>query len=416
MMNVKKILTLAAIFVMFSFIGNTQTATKLTPIQELGKKLFFDTNLSTPAGQSCAACHAPQTGWTGPLSADKNPGHAVYEGAVKGRFGNRKPPSAAYAGDSPNLHQDEKGDFVGGMFWDGRATGAILNDPLAEQAGGPFLNPLEQNSTDKKTVVMKVKSSDYAPLFEQVWNIKKEDWEKNADKIYEDMARSIAAFEESEEVSSFNSKFDVFWKKARAKGLKVEAISQANSQKYKNWGLDENELKGLVLFNTKGKCSECHVLTPGPNNKPPLFTDFGYDNIGVPKNPKNPFYSVDKKWNPDGVNWVDPGLGGFLKGTTQYAQYAERNMGKHKVPTLRNVAVMPAEDFVKVYTHNGFFKSLKEIVHFYNARDVGDFPPAEVSANMNNTQMGSLGLTDDEENAIVAFLKTLSDGFVPKER
>jgi len=87
----------------------------------------------------------------------------------------------------------EKGDFGGRMFWDGRATGARLNDPLAEQAGGPFLNPLEQNNPDKKAVVMKVKSSDYAPLFEQVWNIKKEEWEKNVDKIYEDIARSRAS-------------------------------------------------------------------------------------------------------------------------------------------------------------------------------------------------------------------------------
>ncbi len=119
-------------------------ATSLTPQEELGKSLFFDTNLSDPPGQACAACHGPQVGYTGPDEAINKAG-AVYEGAVLGRFGNRKPPSAAYAGDSPILYDDGK-SWVGGMFWDGRATGWTLGDPLAEQAQGPFLNPLEQNN------------------------------------------------------------------------------------------------------------------------------------------------------------------------------------------------------------------------------------------------------------------------------
>jgi len=176
-----------SLIVLFVFVMiKTSTAAKLSPVEELGKKLFFDTNLSTPAGQSCAACHAPEVGWTGPLSAV-----VVYEGAMKGRFGNRKPPASGYAGGSPLLHQDESGDFVGGMFWDGRATGETLKDPLAEQAGGPFLNPLEQNNADKKAMVLKVKNSDYAALLEQVWKTKKEEWEKDADRIYEHISRSI---------------------------------------------------------------------------------------------------------------------------------------------------------------------------------------------------------------------------------
>ena len=120
------------------------TSWALTPQEQLGEKLFFDTNLSDPAGQSCAACHDPAWGWTGPDQTINKAG-AVYEGAVAGRFGDRKPPSAAYAGDSPILHSDGAA-WVGGMFWDGRATGWTLGDPLAEQALGPFLNPLEQNN------------------------------------------------------------------------------------------------------------------------------------------------------------------------------------------------------------------------------------------------------------------------------
>lgn len=140
----------------------------LTPMEELGKELFFDANLSTPPGQSCAACHAPEAGFTGPDSLI-NDMTAVYPGVIHTRFGNRKPPSAAYGGDSPVLYFEEgEGLWLGGMFWDGRATGWTLGDPLAEQAQGPFLNPLEHNTPNAKLVCIKVSSSSYAHLFEQV--------------------------------------------------------------------------------------------------------------------------------------------------------------------------------------------------------------------------------------------------------
>lgn len=411
-MTVKKAIFIFSAGMFALVLIKASTAAKLSPVEELGKKLFFDTILSTPPGQSCAACHDPVDGWTGPTENTSG----VYEGALKGRFGNRKPPSSAYAGESPVFFLDKEGNFVGGMFWDGRAMGAELKDPLAEQAGGPFLNPLEQNNPDKKAVVQKVKNSTYASLFAQTWKVKAEDWDKNVDKIYEYICRSIAAFERSEEVNPFNSKFDLFWKNISAKNLKATAIDPANWKSYANLGLDEAELKGLMLFNTKAKCSQCHILEPGPGNKPPVFTDYTYDNLGVPKNPANPFYTMDKKFNPEGKNWVDLGLGGHLKSMPQNAKYAEQNMGKHKVPTLRNVDLRQNPKFVKVYMHNGIFKSLKEVVHFYNARDLGNFLPPEVKANMNTEELGDLGLTDEEENAVVAFLKTLSDHFVPGKK
>jgi len=334
---------------------------KLTPIEELGKRLFFDISLSDPARQACSNCHGPAAGWSGPDSNFNDKG-SVYEGAIKGRFGNRRPPTAAYAGDSPVLYIDEEGTFVGGMFWDGRATGEELGDPLAEQAMGPFLNPLEQNNADEKSVVMIVRDSNYANLFKKVWGPKSLDWENDINGTYERIARSIAAFERSAEVNPFNSKFDDFWHNAKAKGLDVEAIDESNWKKYRKLGLGDEELKGLMLFNTAGLCSECHVLT-SVNGKPPLFTDFTYDNLGVPKNPENPFYAMDKKWNPDGKNWVDKGLGGYLEGIEKYKKYAAENYGKQKVPTLRNVDLRPFEGFVKAYMHNGFFKTLKEVVN-----------------------------------------------------
>src|ERR1019366_3532790 len=138
----------------------------LHPKEDLGKKLLFDTNLSTPPGQACPASHGPEVGYTGPDAAINAAG-AVYEGGVAGRFGNRKPPSAAYAGDSPILHFDGT-KWVGGMFWDGRATGWTLGDPLAEQAQGPFLNPLEQNNASAQVVIDKVLASSYKHLFRKV--------------------------------------------------------------------------------------------------------------------------------------------------------------------------------------------------------------------------------------------------------
>ena len=399
---------------LLAFCAGKEEPEGLTKKELLGKKLFFDANLSSPPGQACAFCHDPELGWTGPIE-EINKAGAVYEGAVTGRFGNRKPPSAAYAGQSPVFHLDEEGNFVGGLFWDGRAAGKELGDPLAEQAMGPFLNPLEQNSPDKKSLVIKVKDSEYAGLFEEVWGPGSLDWENDADGAYERIARSIAAFERSSEVNPFSSKFDVFWRQAKALGRDVESIDESNWESYKNMGLNDDEVEGLMVFVTKGKCAECHVLSPGPNGEPPVFTDFTYDNLGAPKNPENPFYSMPEEWNPQGKNWVDKGLGEFLESTEEYAKYASANVGKHKVTTLRNVDLRPRKGFAKAFLHNGFFKTLKDVVHFYNTRDVegADWPPPEISENVNTDELGDLGLSEREEDLIVLFMKTLSDGFIP---
>jgi cytochrome c peroxidase len=382
------------------------TAAAQEPKELLGEFLFFDEDLSTPPGQSCATCHDPDWGFTGPDSEINNAG-AVYPGAIHTRTGNRKPPTAAYGGDSPVLYYDETEDvFIGGMFWDGRATGWTLGDPLAEQAMGPFLNTLEQNNPDARLVCIKVRNSDYADLFEEAWGPDSLDCVKDVAGTYEKIARSIAAYERSGEVNPYNSTYD-----ANLTG---------------DYMLTENETWGLELFEGKAMCSECHISEEGPSGEPPLFTDFTYDNLGIPKNPENPFYSMPYYWNPDGMDWVDYGLGGFLR--SEYVEIvhpdwypmADQNDGKHKVPTLRNVDKRPPEGGVKAYGHNGYFKSLEEIVHFYNTRDVPDagwngelWPDPEVPENVNVDELGDLGLTDEEEDAIVAFMKTLSDGYEP---
>lgn len=299
------------------------------------------------------------------------------------------------------------------MFWDGRATGWEINDPLAEQAMGPFLNPLEHNLPDRKSLVEKVRKSAYTDLFIRVWG-KDSLSDEQVDKAFERIARSIAAFERSAQVNPFSSRFDDFWRRTTALGLKVETINESNLETFKGHGLTDPEIRGLMLYNTKGKCAECHPLTT-VNNLPPLFTDFTYDNLGVPANPANPFYKMGKEWNPDGKNWKDPGLGGFLEGVEKYRQYARENLGKHKVPTLRNVDLRPSTDFIKAFMHNGYFKTLEDVVRFYNTRDKKDagWPEPEIKTNLNTEELGNLGLNPEEEKAIVLFMKTLSDRYLP---
>jgi cytochrome c peroxidase len=398
-MNIKRFVILAAliggVLLLYGTLAAAQESTTLTPEEELGKALFFDQNLSLNANEACAACHGPEVGFTGPQEAINIDG-AVYEGSVSGHFGNRKPPAAAYAGDSPVLFWNEEDEtWMGGMFWDGRATGETLGDPLAEQAQGPFLNPLEMAVPDAAALCQKVAEADYAAAFVAVWGEGSLDCAADVDGVYERIARSIAAYERSSEVTSFTSKYDYYL------AGKVE--------------LTDQEALGLQLFEDeqKANCAACHPSQPGPNGEPPLFTDFSYDNLGVPANPDLPFYNMTD-FNALGKDWVDLGLGGYLKSAGYDASIYEPEMGKMKVPTLRNVDRRPSPDFVKAYMHNGYFKSLADIVHFYNTRDVAgsDWPAPEYAETVNHDELGNLGLTQEEEDAIVAFLKTLSDGYV----
>jgi cytochrome c peroxidase len=197
---------------------------------------------------------------------------------------------------------------------------------------------------------------------------------------------------------------------------------------FRGYGLSDTELQGLAVFNTQAGCSSCHSLEPGSAGYP-LFTDFGYDNLGVPKNPDNPFYDMPTEWNPDGENWVDYGLGGYLQSAGYDPQVYEPELGKQKVPTLRNVDLRPSEDFIKAYGHNGYFKSLEDIVFFYHWRAMMDngmcggmgggmgggmcdgmedmFPSPEVNQNLATLSMFPRMQIDN----IVAFLRTLSDGY-----
>ncbi len=339
---------------------------ELTSRQALGKLLFFDETLSTPSGQSCASCHHPDFAF-----ADPKPHLPVSQGAHKARFGNRNDLTAMYTAYIPILHYDEVEEmYLGGLFWDGRANS------LEEQAKGPPLNPLEMANKDIESIIASIRETGYADLFRKEFGEKALD---DPEKAFEYFAIAVAEYERSAELNPFTSKFDYY-----IKG-KVE--------------LSEQELRGLVAFNSpaKGNCAACHPGNAGEDGTPPLLTDFSYDNLGVPKNPANPFYYLNKELNPDGAEYVDLGLGAVVGKASEN--------GKFRVPTLRNIAKTAP------YLHNGVFQTLRKVISFYNTRDIGPWPEPEVPENVNKEEMGNLGLSEQDIDDIVAFLKTLDDGY-----
>ncbi len=218
------------------------------------------------------------------------------------------------------------------------------------------------NNPDQAAVVHKVCRAPYAIFFTLAYGFQLCSDPSKVSSAYNAIADAIATFERSYEVNPFSSRYD------RYLAGKLQ--------------LTPKEQKGLKLFEGKAGCAGCH-----PSGARSPFTDFTYDNFGIPKNTRH----EATKFAP-----TDFGLG---------ARIGSQEDGRFKVSTLRNIAISPP------YGHNGFFRTLKDIVHFYNTRDVPEehWPAPEVSANVNRDELGKLGLTDDEEDAIVAFLQSLTD-------
>jgi cytochrome c peroxidase len=436
-------------------------STRMNQVRLLGKLLLFDKNLSVNKNEACSFCHMPETDFTGPISI-LNRTTVSYPGSVRSRFGRRKPQSYTYSTFYPALSYNKtQQDFYGGNFWDLRATGYKLQNPAAEQAQGPPVDPNEMALPDPACLVYRLSQSLYRPLFETVWGVQafRIQWPADVEQVcstpgparandpfpvhlgkvdrgqsdstYDQFGLSVATYEASPEVSPFSSKFD---------------YALANPDKA---ALTADELAGWNLFRSKGMCNTCHLdgtentakqrnaVSIGPGNTgsvAPFFTDFTSNNLGLPGNSAIPFYSESRPdqygyaANPAGNRFLDKGVGAFLRGpdnvNSEWKQYADSFDGKFQTTTLRNVDKRPRPDFVKAYMHNGYLKSLKEVVHFYNTRDtlgrcnspddpgakVSCWPAPEISQNLNKT-IGSLGLSGKEEDQIVAFLKTLTDGY-----
>ena len=359
-------------------------ATPLTPQEQLGQELFFDKSLSHNGNQSCGSCHNPSASFTDP---DKS--HPTSQGDTPDVFGKRNAPSVNYAAYSPTFHFDtDEGLWIGGQFLDGRAA------TLEDQAKAPFVGILEMGLGNHAEVIDRLKNGPAANLFLDVYGPGAFNDVENA---YDNLAKSIAAFERTQQLSPFSSKFDAYLK------------NQVQ--------LTPHEKRGLELFSDpmKGNCSACHISDPGPNGEPPLFTDFTYDNIGIPKNYDSDFLYLPTEFNPDGVDFSDLGLGGTVNDPDLY--------GAFKVPSLRNIGVTAP------YTHNGYFNSLLDVVDFYATRDVkpvcpdshisaadaeliGCWAKAEFGDTMNVDELGNLPLTGEDMQDIVAFLNTLTDGYV----
>jgi cytochrome c peroxidase len=444
-------------------------------IETLGELMLFDKGMSPNRNEACASCHMPYTGFGGPIPS-VNLTIIAFPGTAHFRVGKRIPQRHPYAPFFPVLQYNQaQGLFFGGNFFDSRATGYLLRVPDAEQAQGPPVDTQEMGFPDTACVAYRLTQVVYRPLFEEVWgkglldiNFPRETaricatpggaavFEGNttpiplsatdrtlANTVYDRWAQSIDSFEQSVQVSAFSSKFDAFL-----------------AGKYK---LTPQETSGLKLFDGKGNCNSCHLDGRGTSLKSnqtdtssavmvnPLFTCFGSANEGLPLNPRDAFYYQTKPdaygftANPYGFGYRDLGLGTFLRsgfgsGTNpnmSWRQYASTVDGQMQVSSARDVAMTPPQCptteapgpyFQKAFFHNGYIKSLNQLVHFYNTRDkyaypvtsghcppgttekVDCWPMPEVKNNIDMTS-GNLGLTDEEENDIVAFLQTLSDGF-----
>jgi cytochrome c peroxidase len=355
---------------------------------QLGRLLFHDPSLSSPPGQACASCHAPHAGFS-----DPDPRAPTSKGATPTLFGKRNAPSAAYAKFSPAFHFDaEEKHYVGGQFVDGRASSLEL------QAIQPFFDPLEMANAGPADLISKLRAAAYAPMFSAAFG---PGVLQNQQRALISVGEALAAFERSAVFSPFSSKFDA-WRRGEV-------------------ALSAQELRGLDIFNSpqKGNCAACHPSEPSKDGTPALFTDFTYDNLGVPRNPANSFYTMHPTHNPAGRDFVDLGLGARPDLPTDPGD----EQGKFKVPTMRNVAVTAP------YMHNGYFADLRSVLQFYNDRDVRPrcknakwtslpdaqkqicWPEPEVARNVNAEELGKLGLSDAELDDLLAFLHTLTDGF-----
>jgi cytochrome c peroxidase len=322
-------------------------------IEKLGMRLYNDKNMSYNGTQSCRNCHHHFSGFADITNHLDPYGNFVSTGADGVSKGGRNAPSSAYAGFSPVLHKDEaSGEWVGGMFWDGRADGSVLGDPLAEQAQGPPLNPVEMAMPSKEAVIQVIKNSDYLNLWIRVFGTGSLD---NVDAAYDNFGIAIAAYERSTDVTKFTSKFD------------TGELSGA-------------ELAGQALF--EAKCASCHSMTVASDEPKALFTNYRYANIGIPANPGIPSETRDL------------GLGLIVEDSAQN--------GKFKIPTLRNSALTAP------YSHNGVFPTLMEMLQFINDRSGFDEP--EVGENLSEA-VGSLGLSQADLENIQAFLMALTDDY-----
>jgi cytochrome c peroxidase len=368
--------------------------THLSARAALGKKIFFDPSLSASGRMSCASCHSPEHAY-GPPN-----GLAVQQGGADSQqAGTRSVPSLRYLTFTPLFSRhfytpasedSEDEGPTGGFTRDGAAAS------LHEQATMPLLHANEMANSDKETTVSKVQHGIYEQEFAQVFGTS---IFTHPNQAFEDIGLALEAFQtEDASFHPYTSKFD--------------AVMSGHDK------LTLQEMRGYALFNNpqKGNCAKCHIDTPGPGGRPAAFTDYSFAALGVPRNPE-----ILANRDP---GYFDLGLCGpfrhDLAGETGYC-------GMFKTPTLRNVATRA------VFFHNGRFHRLEEVMHFYVERDTyprkwyptvagmlnefDDLPPRyrdnvdRIDAPLDRPYAGRPALNETEIRDLIAFLKTLNDGY-----
>ncbi len=396
-------------------------AAPLSPVAEIGRAMFFDTRLSGPGTMSCATCHSPAFAYGPPNNLP------VQFGGVSGHDqGARAVPSLRYVdripefgigpdrGDvntaPPMAQQMARGAAAarprktagasagpppmvprGGLFWDGRAGS------LQVQAASPLLNPAEMANADTAALVAKIRALGYATQLVRALGAPAVSGAA-PERLLDEALFALARFQfEDPSFHPYNSRYD--------RWLEGQAT------------LAPAELRGLRVFDdpAKGNCAACHIDRPGPDGRPPAFTDWQYEALGVPRN--------DHLAANDDPRYFDLGLCGPSR--TDLAKQP-RWCGMFRTPSLRNVATR------RVFFHNGVYHALEDVLRFYNFRDtrpelvypVGrtgqlltfDDLPAPLQGNVDvlDAPFGRRPgdpppMTDQDIADVVRFLQTLTD-------
>jgi cytochrome c peroxidase len=372
-----------------------QETKKRAALAALGKRAFFDPNLSEPPGLSCAGCHDPAHGYAGENGSE----NGLARGSREGHFARRNTPSVLYLKYVRpfHFHWEEDAplpDAAGGFFWDGRS------DSIASLVVQPLTNPDEMGNRDADQVADKMRASAYASELATLLDVKFE----HTNVALDSLGRAIEAFLLSDEMTPYTSKYDDF-----VRG-KVE--------------LSAEEQRGLTLFKdpAKGNCASCHKLNDKiPQPARSLFTDYGYEVVAVPRNRR---LSRDAQAAPTKAARASD-LGLCERRDPPQLHDETRFCGAFRTPSLRNVALRSS------YMHNGAFTSLREVVEFYATRGTDpkrwypsgqrydDLPKqyrTNVSARLapyDRTEHESPRLTAEEIQSIVAFLEILTDERIP---
>ena len=364
------------IIILFFAALSTCAKADIVTKEKLGERLFFDPILSQSQTQSCASCHDPSAAFIDKRSNESSGAGSLGHDNLS--LGDRNAPSAGYANQTPDFHRNSKGEYVGGMFWDGREK------DLEGQAGGPPLNPIEMAMNSKEDIAKRLEDNkDYKLAFTSLFGTQLFD---SAEHVYEALKESIAAFEKTDFFSPFDSKYDRYLKG--------------------DYRLSDQEELGMTLFFSQQftNCNACHLLNKRPLAQNEPFSDYRYHNIGIPIN------KALRAANKSEQNYQDIGL------LNNPHVNEKQHKGKFKTPSLRNVAVTAP------YMHNGVFQNLDTVIAFYNQYNSKkpenkvnpetnrQWEAPEINANLALDELSKGSpLSKKRIDALIAFLNLLTD-------